>query len=181
MCLSGGSRSLPALSRPTSSSTALSSAMSQAMTCAAQPWSRRDAMKSPIPGASGPRLEVSTMFDAPCVASHHANCRPSAPVPPVTSAVPLGLHSAFACGTGAGTSLRTQSVPSRAASSSPSSSGGPQSRRAAIRSSIACSIGGSGKSSIPAKSSGFSRPTARPRPQRLCNEAFFGTSVGWMR
>ncbi|PSK55061.1 hypothetical protein B0E53_07065 [Micromonospora sp. MH33] len=147
-------------SSSTRSATATASLTSQATTRAAPSSSTSSA----APGASGPRREASTTSAAPLASNQRATCRPSAPVPPVTSTVPRGRHPAPAGGDAgtrrrANTPLRRTATWSWAPSARTATSAARVPRSARV-----------GRSIRPPHRSGRSRATTRPRPQASADQ-----------
>ncbi|RPK54824.1 hypothetical protein EES42_42685 [Streptomyces sp. ADI95-17] len=145
-----------------SAATAARSVMSQATTVTWVPNSCSSSTSSVTPGASGPRRLVRIRRSAPPLASQRATWLPSAPVPPVMSAVPRGVHvePSVLSPRGSRTSRRTKVPEERTAAwSSPPSARTAHSRPAARSSSVA------GRSTSPPQRWAHSRPTTRPSPQ----------------
>ncbi len=140
-------------SRATSRAVASGSATSHAARVTSVPSSRSSSASSAAPGESAPRRLTRTRCPTPRPANQRATCDPSAPVPPVTSAVPENDQSPGA-GFGAGTKRRPNTPVSRTATWSSV----PSARTA--RTASVCSPA----STTPPQTSGCSRATTLARP-----------------
>ena len=122
------------------------------------------ATSSATPGASAPRRLVSSRCSAPWRASHRATRPPSAPVPPVTSTVPLAAHWP----TGSSASTRVRRRPSSPAARTATWSSAvrpatPPASRPATRD-TALPSRSRGRSTRPPQCCGYSSATTRPNP-----------------